>query len=160
MEPHTEFDIDIEEAYAVKSPIRGRIVAVMDLSMEGRNLELIDTPSRGVRKHEVHQLTLTDEPVLPPTTDVFPEDMRPEGGPKSVAQNASVLCFFEILESGLVVSGDEFIWNGEVLGDVRGYDVTHYPNHYNVILHANRRRTGTEVGLEPDDELVIESPAE
>jgi len=157
MEPHAEFDIDIKETYAQKSPMRARVVAVMDLAMQGRNLELIDTPSRGLRKHEVHQLTLTDDPVLPPTTDVFPEDMRPDGEPEHLARNASVLCFFEVLDSGLVLTGDEFVCNDEVLGDVRGYDVTHHPNHYNVVLHAPQRRTGVDVGLEPDDTLVIQS---
>jgi hypothetical protein len=160
MEPHAEFDIEIQEAYASKTPMRARIVAVMDLSMQGRNLELIDTPSRGFHRHEVHQLTLTDDPVLPPTTDVFPEDMRPDGEPDHVARNASVLCFFEVLDSGLVLTGDEFVRNGDVLGDVRGYDVTHHPNHYNVILHAPRRRTGVDVGLEPGEELVIRPRSE
>ena len=44
------------------------------------------------------------------------------------------IAFFEITKSGLIVMGDEVTIEGKKLGTLAGYDVTHMPNHINVVV--------------------------
>ncbi len=107
--------------YGDRSPVEGRIVAILHVSFKDRGLKLIDTKSRAVLKHEIHEIMITDEKAA-----------APGGGANSVA----AVAFFEIDKGGLIVTGDAVTVAGHKIGDLVGYDENHMPNHLGVILYA------------------------
>lgn len=62
--------------------------------------------------------------------------------------DVSYLGFAEIVNGGVLAVGDA-LWAGETrLGTLHGFDETHWPNHYNILIAADRLQTGVEIGLE------------
>ena len=113
--------------YGDKRPVEGEVVALLHIMFEDRGLEFIQTKSRTVKLNEIHELMITDE-----------VDAAPGGG----ANRVRAIAFFEITKPGLIVVGDEVTIDGKKLGTLAGYDVTHMPNHINVVV-------GTETLDEP-----------
>jgi hypothetical protein len=105
--------------YGDKRPVEGVVVALLHVKFEDRGLEFIQTKSRTVKLNEIHELMITDE-----------QDAAPGGG----AGRVRAIAFFEITKSGLIVVGDEVTIEGKKLGPLAGYDVTHMPNHINVVV--------------------------
>ncbi len=105
--------------YGDKRPVEGAVVALLHVKFEDRGLEFIQTKSRTVKLNEIHELMITDE-----------QDAAPGGG----ASRVRAIAFFEITKSGLIVVGDEVTIEGKKLGTLAGYDVTHMPNHINVVV--------------------------
>ena len=105
--------------YGDKRPVEGEVVAVLHVMFEDRGLEFIQTKSRTVKLNEIHELMITDE-----------QDAAPGGG----ADRVRAIGFFEITKSCLIVMGDKVTVNGKKLGTLAGYDVTHMPNHINVVV--------------------------
>ncbi len=108
--------------YGDKRPVEGEIVAILHVKFEDRGLEFIQTKSRAVKLHEIHELMVTDE-----------QDAAPGGG----ADRVRAIAFFEITKSGVIVVGDDVTIEGEKLGTLAGYDVTHMPNHINVVVKSD-----------------------
>lgn len=106
--------------YGDKRPVEGDTVALLHIVFEDRGLKLIETKSRTVKRDEIHELMITDE------------DAEPGGG----ADRVRAIGFFEITRSGLIVVGDEVRIEDRVLGRLAGFDVTHMPNHINVVVKA------------------------
>ncbi len=106
--------------YGDRRPVEGETVALLHISFDDRGLKLIETKSRTVKKYEIHELMITDE------------DAAPGGG----ADRVRAIGFFEITDSGLIVAGDEVFIEDRRLGTLVGYDVTHMPNHINVVVRA------------------------
>ena len=131
-EPPYDPNLITPSVYGDRRPVTGEIVALLHITFEDRNLELIHSRSRGLRKNEIHELMITDE-----------EDAVPGGG----ADRVSAIAFFEVLEGGLAVVGDKFSIAGRLLGRVAGYDMTHMPNHMNVLVKSETLDAGPiEVG--------------
>ncbi len=131
-EPPYDPHLITPSVYGDRRPVTGEIVALLHITFEDRNLELISSRSRGLRRNEIHELMITDE-----------EDASPGGG----ADRVSAIAFFEVLEGGLAVVGDKVSIRGRLLGKVAGYDMTHMPNHMNVLVKAETLDTGPiEVG--------------
>jgi hypothetical protein len=107
--------------YGDKRPVEGEIVAVLHIEFYDRGLELIQTKSRTVKLNEIHELMITDE-----------KEAAPGGG----ADRVRAVAFFEITRSGLIVMGDNVTIEEKKLGTLAGYDVTHMPNHINVVVKA------------------------
>lgn len=107
--------------YGGRRPVEGETVALLHISFDDRGLKLIETKSRTVKRNEIHELMITDE------------DAAPGGG----ADRVRAIGFFEITESGLIVAGDEVFIEERRLGTLVGYDVTHMPNHINVVVRAD-----------------------
>jgi len=105
--------------YGDKRPVEGEVVAILHVEFEDRGLEFIQTKSRTVKLNEIHELMITDE-----------QDAAPGGG----ANRVRAIAFFEITKSGLIVVGDQVTIEGRKLGTLAGYDVTHMPNHINVVV--------------------------
>ena len=106
--------------YGDRRPVEGETVALLHISFDDRGLKLIETKSRTVKRYEIHELMITDE------------DAVPGGG----ADRVRAIGFFEITESGLIVAGDKVFIEDRRLGTLVGYDVTHMPNHINVVVRA------------------------
>ena len=118
-EPPYDPKLITPSVYGDRRPVVGEIVALLHITFEERGLQLIQSRSRAMTRHEIHELMVTDE-----------EEAGPGGG----ADHVSPLAFFEITEGGLAVVGDEVSVGGAVLGTVAGYDMTHMPNHMNVLV--------------------------
>lgn len=118
-EPPYDPKLITPSVYGDRRPVVGEVVALLHITFEERGLQLIQSRSRAMTRHEIHELMVTDE-----------EEAGPGGG----ADHVSPLAFFEITEGGLAVVGDEVSVGGAVLGTVAGYDMTHMPNHMNVLV--------------------------
>jgi hypothetical protein len=108
--------------YGDRRPVTGEVVALLHITFDERGLKLIQSRSRALVKEEIHELMITDE-----------EEAAPGGG----ADRVSAIAFFEVKNGGLIVVGDRVTLNDDLLGAVAGYDMTHMPNHMNVLLKAD-----------------------
>jgi hypothetical protein len=126
--------------YGDRSPVEGKVVAILHVSFKDRGLKLIDTKSRAVLKHEIHEIMITDE-----------KKAAPGGG----ADRVAAVAFFEITRGGLIVTGDAVTAAGHKIGDLVGYDENHMPNHLGVILYAP---TLDEPTLAVGDEIAFRRP--
>ena len=109
------------DLYGERRPVEGDIVAILHVSFKDRGLKLLDTKSRALLEHEVHELMITDE-----------KEAAPGGG----ANRVLAVAFFEVTRGGLIVTGDEVTVGGRWIGGLVGYDVNHMPNHMNILLKA------------------------
>lgn len=126
--------------YVQKRNVLGELVAILDLKLEERGLKLIDPISRAFRMNEIHELIMTDE-----------------AGHASgrTIDRVAYLGFFEVKVGGVVTTNDKVLINGNAVGDVLGFDETHAPNHLNVVIKANERKTGVELGLELGHDIIL-----
>ena len=140
MEPY-EAGIAKGRSRSIKTSVRGHIVVVLDTRRENRQLELIHPYSRCVTASEVHELVLTDEQ---------------NAKPGSKVQRVAGIGFMVFSQSGVVMVGDRFMSPGlGPLGTVVGFDVSHYPNHFNVVLYNDSWLTGREMGLYLNSEVLF-----
>lgn len=131
--------------YAAKTPIKGKLVVVLDGKLEGRSLQLMTPISRALCQHEIHELILTDEM---------------EAGPGKTVNKIAYLGFFEVTQGGVMVAGDQLTIGGKSVGVIAGFDETHMPNHLNIIVKNSNRETGVEQGLQLGDEVICVKPSE
>jgi hypothetical protein len=115
-----------------KRDVTGKLVCLVDLILDSRGLKLISPKSRALLKHEIHELILTDEQ---------------DAGPDSTVNRISTLGFFEVDNGGIVVVGDKIAVDGRVIGEIAGFDVTHMPNHINIVLKSNKLYRTVELNL-------------
>lgn len=127
-----------ENPYAAKTAIDGRLVVILRGKLEKRELELIPMISRAVQKHEVHELIITDEM---------------DAGPKSRVNKIAYIGFVEIVKGGVLVVGDTLSIQGKSIGKIAGFDETHLPNHLNIVIAAENRADGIELGLQLETEV-------
>jgi hypothetical protein len=104
--------------YGDRRNVEGETVALLHIEFQDRGLKLIETKSRAVRIQEIHELMITDEKTAPGEN----------------ADRVRAICFFEITKSGLIVIGDNVLIEDRYLGKVTGYDLTHMPNHMNIVI--------------------------
>jgi hypothetical protein len=126
--------------FAAKRDVTGTVVVVLDGLLENRSLQLIQPISRACATGTVIELIATDEQGILPGSTV----------------NAiAYIAFVELTSSGVILVGDDVLWNGSPLGVIAGYDDTHMPNHQNVIVAVDRRISGKDLGLRLDDGIVL-----
>jgi hypothetical protein len=118
-----------------KREITGTVVKVLVHRREDRGMSLEPFASRCVRAGEVHELVTTDHAGTEPGTAI---------------DRVGFLGFAEIDCAGVIDRGDEVWIGGERVGTVLGFDACHFPNHYNILIHTPRLRTGTDLGLKPE----------
>lgn len=131
--------------FPAKSEVPGRMMVVADNKHDDRGLHLIVPFTRAVVQHELHELMVTDEKGARPGAEV---------------NRVGTLGFFEINRTGLLAWGDELWINDRLVGEVIGFDLTHFPNHLNVVCYSSERLTGIEMGLAVDDPVRFKLPEE
>lgn len=109
------------KVYGDRRPVVGEVVALLHITFEERGLKLIEARSRAMPLNEIHELIITDEE---------------EAAPGRRVDRVSAVAFFEIRRGGLVVAGDEVSIGDKSLGEIAGFDLTHMPNHMNVLVKA------------------------
>ena len=60
-----------------------------------------------------------------------------------------------MLSSGVICEGMKININNKYIGEVIGFDYRHMPNHLNIIIRNNIKKTGVEMGLKPMDKGII-----
>ncbi|TKJ29686.1 MAG: hypothetical protein CEE40_07545 [Chloroflexi bacterium B3_Chlor] len=130
-EPHGTGILD-KYPYAAKSDVVGKVVCILDARSEERGMDLVVHPSRALRQGEIHELAVTDDP---------------NAEPEQTVDKVAYLAFFSVDQGGLVLVGDKVMVGQIEVGEVAGFDVTHFPNHMNILARAEGRKTGSELGL-------------
>lgn len=126
--------------YHSKVDIHGKFVVVLDGWLENRELTLIQPISRAFPNGSIIELIGTDDT---------------GAGPGKRVDKISYIGFVELQNGGVLLVGDEVIWNDETVGTIAGYDDTHMPNHQNVIITMKTRKSGQELGLQTGDTILI-----
>jgi len=126
--------------YYKKRNGEGKLCAVLDLTIDNREMQLMLPPSRAFLAGEIHELIVTDER---------------GAGPGAVVNRAAYLGFFEVTRACVAVVGDEVTIGETVVGRIAGFDETHMPNHQNVVIKAEKMATGAALGFEPEDKVLI-----
>jgi hypothetical protein len=106
--------------YGDKRPVEGEVIALLHIVFNNRKLKLIETRSRTLKLNEIHELMITDE----------------YAKPGDEANRVRAIGFLEITKPGLIVVGDMVFVEDRKLGKLTGYDLTHMPNHMNIVLKA------------------------
>lgn len=129
-----------KDFYYSKSDIRGKVVVVLDGGLDNRELKLIQPISRAFPKGSIIELIGTDDP---------------GAGPGKSVDVISYIGFIEFQNGGVLLTGDELVWNGKIIGTIIGFDDTHMPNHQNTVIKMNTRKSGLELGIQTNDEILI-----
>jgi hypothetical protein len=118
--------------YAANRPVEGEVVTVLDSTHEERGLKLIPTYSRALKKNSIHELITTDESGKKPG---------------DTANRIAYLAFFEVERGGCIIVGETLFVDGQPVGEIVGFDETHEPNHINIIIGVENRRTGPQLKI-------------
>jgi hypothetical protein len=133
-DPYSAKKLDTKYPCARKNNVIGKLCVILDARAQNRALELVQYPSRAVLKNEIHELILTSEKTAEPG---------------AVVNNISYLGYFEVLDSGVIWVGDKVLIGDTEIGTLAGYDMTHFPNHMNIVIKTDSDLfTGEEKGLE------------
>lgn len=126
--------------YYSKVDILGRFVVVLDGKLDNRELNLIQPISRCFNQNTIIELIGTDEQ---------------DAAPGKLVNNICYIGFVELINGGVVLTGDKVLWNNQEIGIIAGYDDTHMPNHQNTILKMQTRISGKELGIRINDQIII-----
>src|ERR1043165_1283120 len=125
---------------SVRLPLEARFVGVLNSRNDARGLTLIKAHTRCVRRYDIHEFILTDEQTAAP------------GG---TVNGVHYIGFAELQAGGVLAEFDVVKIGGEIIGTIAGFDESHFPNHYNVVVKGPRRITGVELGQKPGDLIVF-----
>jgi len=143
-DPYAAKKLDTKYPCADKSIVNGKLCVILDARAQNRGLELVQFPSRAVMKNEIHEIILTAEE---------------SAAPGAVVNDISYLGYFEVLESGVIWVGDKVLVGGRVIGTLAGYDMTHFPNHMNIIIKIEGGLyTGLEAGCKVGEPISFLFP--
>jgi hypothetical protein len=119
--------------------VRAEFAKLLRHTRTERGMQLIEERSRAVRRGELHEIVVTDAEPLP--------------GDR--IDRVGFLGFAEVLVAGVIEAGDEVTLAGADLGVVIGFDACHFPNHYNVLIRADRLVSATELDLRVGDQIEV-----
>lgn len=117
--------------FTQRSEVFGRWVAVMEHRRNDRKMVPAAWKTRCIRSGDIHEFILC----------------QPGADRAAEMNDVSYLGFAEIVSGGVVAVGDEVQVAGRIVGTVHGFDETHFPNHYNILIAAGELVTGAEIGL-------------
>lgn len=123
--------------FTEKRDVIGEPVLVSYLSTDGRGLSLESLNSRAVLRSEIHELISTSE----------------HSGPGDAVRDVSYIGFFEVTQGGSLRVGDVLRRNAAPIGRLAGFDLSHFPNHLNIVIECAQRVTGKDLGLRLGDEI-------
>lgn len=116
-----------------------KFVAVMGHSHMGRGMILSEYNTRCVQRGEIHELVLLKE----------------EADGQVNFQDAWYLGFVEFDTSGVIAKGMTIEIFGKAIGQLVGFDTTHEPNHYNLLVSTPNPIIGTDLGVELEDNCLF-----
>lgn len=138
-DPYLDGQIDDNPIVSLAS-ITCEIVAVLDLELRERGLKVMNTMSRSFRRYDIGEFVLTKEEVTL----------------GEAVNKVSYIGFAQAQNSGQMTVGQSVLLDGASIGEVAGFDRTHAPNHYNVIISTQDPQTGKQLGVSVGDDLTLE----
>lgn len=127
-------------SYVMKKDVKAEMVTIADSQREDRGMDLIIQKSRAVIKGHLHEAVVT--------LDI-------NASPGKMVNSVAYLGMMEITEAGLIVIGDEVIADGIKIGEVAGFDETHFPNHMNILIRVKELKTGLKMGLQLGSGIIF-----
>ncbi|MEV4644402.1 hypothetical protein [Saccharopolyspora sp. NPDC049357] len=121
-----------------KRTLTARVVKVLVHHRHERGMSLEPHASRCVRAGDVHELVTTDH-------------VETESGAR--IDRVAFLGFAEFDRGGVIDRGDRLRIGDHFVGTVLGFDACHFPNHYNILIHAETPLSGRDLELQPETEL-------
>jgi len=128
---------------STKCEVEAKAVTVFGNKREDRRLGLMTTYTRVVKKNDIHEFIVTDEP------NVYPGD---------TVDRVAYVCFAEITTGGAIMCGDRVFSKGVIIGEIRGFDETHAPNHINILMYADDLKSGFEYAMKVGERITITDP--
>nr|WP_223187532.1 hypothetical protein [Streptomyces sp. CBMA29] len=125
----------------LKRTVHGCVVKVLIHRRDDRGMALEPHASRCVRAGEVHELVTTD---------------HTDSAPGARIDRVGFLGFVELDRGGVIDRGDTVRIAGRTVGTVLGFDACHFPNHYNILVHADTTVTGADLELTPETPVSFE----
>jgi len=122
------------QMFTSRREVNGRWVAVMKNRRDDRMMVPAKWRTRYFLAGEIHEFIL----------------FRPDVDRDVEMSLVSYLGFAKIVDGGVVAVGDELQLAGRMIGTVHGFEETHAPNHYNILIASEELPTGAEIGLEID----------
>lgn len=121
-----------------KAPTIGSLAKLWFHSRDDRGMILAPWGSRCLAAGELHELVVTDQL---------------DGAAGDRIDRVGFLGHLEIATGGVVEKGDRVFLGKEPLGTVLGFDESHFPNHYNILIAADRLVTADLAGAALGDEV-------
>lgn len=121
--------------FTSREPLRLRWVAVMDHTRRDRGMSPSGWTTRCLSAGEVHELV-----------NVGPDPAYP-------VDHVEYYGFAALENSGVLAVGDALVHEGRTLGIVSGFDETHMPNHYNILVAGTELQNGHALRLTAGDGL-------
>lgn len=128
-----------DSIFSEKRTLLGKFVAVMNFSKLDRGINLTEFRTRCLLKNDIHEFILCSE-----DTD-----------PNSPIDKVFYLGFGEFTEGGVMEIGDTLYIGNKPFGTIFGFDETHFPNHYNILITTKHLQTGLGLGVKAEDEFSI-----
>jgi hypothetical protein len=135
--------LNTDSPYVSKRPLEGRVVCVLDAWSERRGMQLEPHSSRAVTAGEIHELAMTDDP---------------RARPQARVDRVAYVGFVEFVRGGVILVGDLVMLGQRELGEVVGFNTTHFPNHMNILLRNPQWQTGRGLGLGLEEPVVFSFP--
>jgi hypothetical protein len=132
-----------EKMFSEKSTLYGNWVAVMDHERHERALTLSSFRTRCFKQGEIHEFLLCDR----------------DTAKLKLINDVAYLGFGAFTQGGVVEVGDEFWCGDNCIGSILGFDETHMPNHYNVIIQSEQATSGFQRGLRQQEAFSIKMQA-
>jgi hypothetical protein len=122
----------VNPAGVSKVAVSATLVKLLFHRRTERGMTIMAEQSRCVRAGEVHELLTTDQDGLTAGSRL---------------DRVGFLGFVEIRNAGVLDAGDVVTCGDVRLGVLAGFDDCHFPNHYNVVLRADRLLTAADLAL-------------
>lgn len=123
-----------------KEPATARLVKLLFHRREDRNMVLSPWASRCFRNGEIHELVTT-------TRGYAAEGDR--------IDSVGFLGFAEFSGATVIERGDEFWRDGRLIGRVVGFDESHAPNHYNIIVEVDQLISAEDIGMRIGEQVLF-----
>ncbi|MCB1744597.1 MAG: hypothetical protein KDK91_29795 [Gammaproteobacteria bacterium] len=130
--------------YTAKRDVTGALVYVFCMRADNRQMALEPLVTRALQRGEIHELIVSQSPDIDPGKPV---------------PDVAYIGFFEIEQGGIAEVGDDVFAGDRRLGRLAGFDLTHMPNHLNVVVATDQALTGAELSLALGAPIVFRTPA-
>ncbi len=121
-------------------PMKAQFVATLGHAHKGRNMILSEFNTRCIQKGEIHELVCLK---------------KEEQGTVNF-KDAWYLGFIEFNGGGVLAKGMTLEVNEQIIGTLVGFDDTHTPNHYNLLISTENPKTGPELGIKVGDSSSLQ----
>jgi hypothetical protein len=75
--------------------------------------------------------------------------------PGDSVESVGYLAWVAFERPGVLIVGDTVLVDGRELGEVCGFDETHAPNHYNIVIKTDELLTGRTARLSPETRVTF-----